>query len=225
MPMSIRASGWPSDGHHRAPLVCRPATLVLVARHGVATPRGRAAAHRARALDTDRHHLGDRHHGALRAPAGAVFADRPDPARQAAAAGLDDGRQGQVLPGHRRLRPRHPEPPDLRRPGQPARGAAGADRGRRRRPGHRHRRGLCRRRGRQRPDAPGRRRLHLPGHPVRAAARRHHGPGPGHAGDRHQPAPVGELRARHPRRGAGAAAARLRGARQGPRLLVAAHHG
>ncbi len=30
-------------------------------------------------------------------------------------------------------------------------------------------------------------------HPVRIAARRHDGPGPGHAGDRHQPAALGQL--------------------------------
>ena len=43
----------------------------------------------------------------------------------------------------------------------------------------------------------------FPGDPVRAAARRHHGAGPRHAGDRRQPDPVGELRPRHPRRGPG----------------------
>src|SRR5450755_2013228 len=86
--------------------------------------RRRRAAHRTRAVDSDRHHLGHRRHGAVRAAAGALFADRPDAARQAAAAGLAGGRQRQILARHRCLRPRHPEPPDLRRAGQPAGGGA-----------------------------------------------------------------------------------------------------
>ena len=91
-------------------------------------------------------------------------------------------------------------------------------------PRHRHRRRLHGWRRRQHPHAPRRCRLHLSGNPVRTAARRHHGAGPRHTGHRHQPAALGELRTRHPRRGPGLEAARLRRSRQGARLLGAAHH-
>ena len=57
----------------------------------------------------------------LRAAARPLLADRPDPARQAAAAVLAGGRQHEVHPRHRRVRPRHPEPPDLRGARQPDR--------------------------------------------------------------------------------------------------------
>ena len=71
----------------------------VVAPAVAARGRRRLSAHRARAVDSDRHHLGDRRHGGVRAAAGAALADRPDLARQAPAAGLDGGRQHKYLLG------------------------------------------------------------------------------------------------------------------------------
>ena len=162
-----------------------------------------AARHDAqRALDSDLHHLRHGLHGAVRPAARALLADRSGPARQADPAVLARRRQHEPRPRHRRVRARCAQPPDLWRARQPAGGAAGAHRRRRRRPRDRHPRRLYRRHAGQPADASGGCGVHLPRHPVRAAARGDDGPGPGHAGDRHQPAALGQLRARDPRRGA-----------------------
>ena len=98
-PMSIRASGWPERWPSSSALRLSAGNAGPVARHGVAAPR--AVPRRTARVPWIPIVIISvmRHHGAVRAAAGAVFADRPDPARQAAAAVLDEGGKDQYILG------------------------------------------------------------------------------------------------------------------------------
>ena len=77
--------------------------------------------HAQTALDPRYHHFHHGPDGCVCAAACPLLADRPNPARQAAASLPVGGRKHEIRSRHRCVRPRHPEPPYLRGTHQPHR--------------------------------------------------------------------------------------------------------